>query len=378
MIQKFFIFFSALAITCNLKAQEYLSIFELDRLVKPDFEITTPPVISDFTFHDASVIDGEDGFFYAFASCNTPRDNTKVAQYPSYFSVAIFRSNNLKNWDFYKYAMSEKLRDGKQGRFRIKDENRGFKEYPIWAPDIIKYKGRYLLYCAFRNTYNDSKIALFESRSLSEDFEYKGIVVSADKNDNSAFVTSKETIDPNPIIDNGKLYLVYGSFARWYNGKPLPERRGMGVYIVRLEEDGLKMKGTPVFLTDYYEGVCIVKHKNKYTLFGSIGAWKNDSQRICYATSKNLMGPYKNINGFSIADTTNYNPGDLLIHAKGSNNGFGCMSRPVKYKNKEYVLCNGHSTKLPKINGESNETERYGFIFQLKWKNNKPELVQYK
>jgi beta-xylosidase len=196
--------------------------------------------------------------------------------------------------------------------------------------------------------------------------------VSTDKNDDNAYVSSEELIDPYPIIDNNNLYLVYGSFARDRFGKMNESRKKIGVYITQLKYNKKwTTKGKPKFITDYYEGVCIVQRNGRYYLFGTNGAWRTNTYQISYAISKNLTGIYYNNQGQPINDTVNYNSGKIILSTPDSKqrfNGFGCMTTPIIDKQGKYwVMLNGHDLNLQPIMETSPEQERYTFLTQLLW-----------
>ena len=202
-------------------------------------------------------------------------------------------------------------------------------------------------------------------------------VDNKDKKDKDAYVLSEEIIDPFPIVDDGNLYLVYGSFARNGNGKLIEARKNIGVYIVRLDNKSYKKIDNPIYLTDYYEGCSIQKHAGKYYLFGTNGNWKNHTYKISYAVSNTLTGPYLNHKGKSIADTVNIHLGKVILQTINSNlkyNGFGCMSNPIIDKNgRFFVLVNGHDLSISPIVETSSVKERYGFLIELRWnKENDP------
>lgn len=339
------------------------------------------PVFRNYKSHDLSLIRGKDGYIYAFGTCNVPRNDSEDLVY---YGVNIFRSKNLTDWRFYKrshganYLKQAELDEIKkyhaaafsQGQYFLKYGD-SIVSYPMWAPDVIEYNGRYLMFVSLRNSFEDSKIAVFEAKKLSEDFVFKRIVVSHDPRDKDAYVPSKEIIDPFPIIDNGNLYLVYGSFARDGNGKLIGTRKGIGVYIVKLDKKNYRKTGKPVYLTDYYEGCSIQKHAGKYYLFGTNGNWKNHTYKISYAVGNTLTGPYFNQEGKSIADTVNVNLGEIILQTTDASlryNGFGCMSNPITDKDGRYfVLANGHDLSLSPIVGKSSKRERYGFLLELHW-----------
>lgn len=338
------------------------------------------PVFADYKSHDLSLIQGDDGRFYAFGTCVVARDSMK---HIPYYGVSIFVSDDLVNWEYLKQAYSNeymrklyipsRLNSKRKRNMYFIEQGDTIGYYRVWAPDIIKYKDRYLLFVALRNSFDDSKIAVFEASSITDEFEFKNIVVSTSKKDNEAYVNSRETIDPFPIIDDNKLYLVFGSFARNGQGKMYEHRRGIGTYIVPIihRDDKYKMESTPIFLTDYYEGNCIVKRNNTYFLFGTNGALTNHTYKISYAVSNRLTGPYLNSYGKSIADTININLGSIILQTTNSKfryNGFGCMSTPIINKDGRYfVLVNGHDMNRPPIIEKKSSRERYGNLIELHW-----------
>lgn len=334
------------------------------------------PVIANYKYHDCSLIQGTDGFYYSFASCVAPRDTTNIH---SYYNISIFRSLNLQKWEFYRYALPDSLMQNSNNlqspirhkrKFKITKEG-NIKTYEIWAPDVIFFNGKYLMFVALHKNLNDTKIALFESNSLSEDFRFVKVVISNDKNDGYSFFDSREQIDPYPIQDGKRLYLVFGSFSRNSSGQKMYKRQNIGVYITELDPDnGYLMKYQPVFLTDYYEGVSIIRHKNIYYLFGTNGNLKNNSYKISYAKSKSLLGPYINDDNKSIGDTININWGHpILVTSKNARyNGFGCPSKPITdKKGRMWVLLLGHDQKLPPIVSPKASEERYTFLAELLW-----------
>ena len=336
------------------------------------------PIISNYVYHDSSLIKGDDGYYYSFVSSIIPRDTAIVIPY---YTVSIFRSRDLLNWDYYKSAFTtdeiclsyvteydeEKKRNGK---FPLTSTIEKTRYYPVWSPDIIRYNGKYLLFVSLHKSREDSKIAVFESKKINQDFRFVDIVVSNNILDEGAYVNSLELIDPYPFIDKGKLYLFYGSFSRDMNGRHIKERAGIGFYMIQLNSKTLQKVGEPLFITDYYEGVAIIKKKGIYYLFGTNGAWRESSYQICYARSYKLRGPYLDSSGKSISDKNAIFKPISIVNQSKRFNGLGCMSRPIVDKEGKYwILVNGHDTYLPPIVEKKSTAERYTFLLQLKWDN---------
>lgn len=342
------------------------------------------PVINTYTYHDASVIQGDDDKFYSFVSSIVPRDTTDNK---AYYTVSIFRSNDLVSWDFYKYAFDDKCIEkrlvnehdrvhGRYGKFPYhKDGNT--KYYAIWAPDIFKHNGKYYLFVSFHLSIPDTKIAVFESKSLNEDFKFSGIIASSDNTETDVYVDAEELIDPFPIKVGRRMYLMYGSFRKDIKGNLLPKRKKMGVYISEMKlKKGRFRLGKRKFVTDYYEGCMVIPHGGKYWLLGTNGSLMNSTYKIDRAVSYNITGPYLNEEGLSIADTINYTPGDPILKTTSKHrfNGFGCPSNPIIDKNGQYwMMMHGHASEYPPIQMDKAEAERYTFLIPLYWdKDGKP------
>ena len=334
------------------------------------------PVISNFTYHDASLIQGEDGFFYSFVSSVVPRESAMA-----YYTVSIFKSGNLINWCFDKYAFEDKYiekrlvngYDKKHVFWGKYPYHLGGKttHYAIWAPDIFKFRNKYYLFVSFHLSVSDTKIAVFESDSINKDFKFLQILVSSNKEDGDYYVDTEELIDPFPITVGRETYLMYGSFRRDSGGKWLPKRLKMGVYISQLKmKNGKFTLGKRIFVTDYYEGCMVIPHGGKFWLLGTNGSLLNSTYKIDYAVTDRITGPYLNRIGKAISDTINFNPGTPILKTTANQrfNGFGCPSNPIIDKNGQYwLMMHGHAKEFSPIQMEKAEQERYTFLIPLYW-----------
>lgn len=322
------------------------------------------PIISDYTVHDVSIIQYKNSF-YAFASCVAPRDkNEKI----NYMSVQIFKSSNMVDWSYYKEAISDKYKE----HIYVSEEDKKKNRYQIWAPDIIQYKGKLLLFVAFRSSFDDSKIAVFESNSIDDEFIFKNIIVSNTQHGEKSYFGTREIIDPCPLVYKNKLFLVFGSFSRDVQGKELSHRKGIGTYIVPLKYgDKISMNGRPVFISDYYEGVNIQKHGKYFYLFGTNGFYTNNTYKIDFAKSRKISGPYQNAMGLSIADTVEIHQGTPILQTQDTKlrfNGFGCMSNIIVDKRgRNFVLVHGHDLDKQPIQMKTSQRERYAFLIEILW-----------
>lgn len=246
------------------------------------------PVI-DYSLPDPSIIKGEDGYFYLYATEDIR-------------NLPIHRSKDLVNWEFVGTAFTDATRPDFE------------PEGGIWAPDINKIGDKYVLYysmsvwggewtCGIGCAVSDRPEGPFKDCGMM--FRSNGIKV-------------QNSIDPFYIIeDNGHKYLFWGSFR--------------GIYAIELSEDGLSLKSgsSPVQIAGTaYEGTYIHKRGGYYYMFASIGSCC-EGLKSTYTTvvgrSTSLFGPYLDKKGQSMMD----NHHEILIHKNDSFVGTGHNSEIV-------------------------------------------------
>lgn len=245
------------------------------------------PVI-DYSLPDPSIIKGEDGYFYLYATEDIR-------------NLPIHRSKDLVNWEFVGTAFTDATRPDFE------------PEGGIWAPDINKIGDKYVLYysmsvwggewtCGIGCAVSDRPEGPFKDCGMM--FRSNGIKV-------------QNSIDPFYIEDNGHKYLFWGSFR--------------GIYAIELSEDGLSLKSgsSPLQIAGTaYEGTYIHKRGGYYYMFASIGSCC-EGLKSTYTTvvgrSTSLFGPYLDKKGQSMMD----NHHEILIHKNDSFVGTGHNSEIV-------------------------------------------------
>lgn len=245
------------------------------------------PVI-DYSLPDPSIIKGEDGYFYLYATEDIR-------------NLPIHRSKDLVNWEFVGTAFTDATRPDFE------------PEGGIWAPDINEIGDKYVLYysmsvwggewtCGIGCAVADRPEGPFKDCGMM--FRSNGIKV-------------QNSIDPFYIEDNGHKYLFWGSFR--------------GIYAIELSEDGLSLKSgsSPVQIAGTaYEGTYIHKRGGYYYMFASIGSCC-EGLKSTYTTvvgrSTSLFGPYLDKKGQSMMD----NHHEILIHKNDSFVGTGHNSEIV-------------------------------------------------
>lgn len=250
----------------------------------------TNPVV-DYSLPDPSVIKGDDGYYYLYATEDIR-------------NLPIHRSKDLVNWELVGTAFTDETRPD----FEPKGG--------LWAPDINRIGDKYVLYysmsvwggewtCGIGCAVADTPAGKFKDCGMM--FRSNGINV-------------QNSIDSFYIEDGGKKYLFWGSFH--------------GIYGIELSDDGLKVKegAKPVQVAgDAYEGTYIHKRDGYYYLFASIGRCC-EGIKSTYTTvvgrSDKLFGPYLDKQGRSMSD----NHHEVLIQKNESFVGTGHNSEIVTDK----------------------------------------------
>ena len=241
----------------------------------------TNPIISDRSVPDPSVIRGEDGYFYLYAT------QTKTYWMP------VYRSKDLVNWEYQGTAFTNATKPNLLGGGAF------------WAPEIRYFNGKYILYYSW-------------AKMNGADVSYTAVAVGDTPMGpfpNSKELLSNELFGSNCIDqfyyeESGKKYMFYGSFK--------------GIYVTELNDDALSVKmgtdGKPTLKKQVcgnaFEGTNIYKKGKYYYLFASIGSCCNGvnaSYQVVVGRSDNLFGPYVDREGKSMLD----NNWELVLEGDG-------------------------------------------------------------
>jgi len=245
------------------------------------------PVLN-FSMPDPTIIQAQDKSFYLYATEDIR-------------NLPIYKSTDLINWKFVGTAFSDNTRPN----FEPKGG--------IWAPDINRIKGLYVMYYSMSVWGGEWTCGIGVATANTPDgpFTDKGMLFRSNS------INVQNSIDPFYIEDGGKKYLFWGSFH--------------GIYGIELAEDGLSVKpgaekkqvaGTA------YEGTYIHKRDGYYYLFASTGTCceglKSTYQTVV-GRSTNLWGPYIDKNGQKMLE----NHHEILIHKNSAFVGTGHNSEII-------------------------------------------------
>ena len=264
------------------------------------------PVIN-YSLPDPSVIRGEDGYFYLYATENIR-------------NLPIHRSKNLVDWEYVGTAFTNDTRPN----FEPKGG--------LWAPDINKIGDKYVLYYSMSVWGGEWTCGIGCATADKPEGPFK----DHGKMFRSNEINVQNSIDPFYIEDGGKKYLFWGSFR--------------GIYGIELSDDGLSIKkGAKLrqVAGTAYEGTYIHKKDGYYYFFASIGTCC-EGLKSTYTTvvgrSKKLFGPYVDKSGKKMLD----NHHEVLIHKNDAFVGTGHNSEIVTDKaGNDWMFYHAVSTKNP-------------------------------
>ena len=250
----------------------------------------------------------------------------------------IYRSNNMINWQYVRKVFEGKTRPS-------------FVDVSsYWAPCITKQDNRYVLYFAL-STWGGVDAAGIGVATASTPEGPFDIANGNGKLFQSGEVGVKNSIDPNYIEENGKKYIIWGSFY--------------GIYGIELNSDGLTVKDTRnkfQLAGTYFEAPYIYKRGGYYYLFGSIGSCcegDNSTYQTVVGRSTSFTGPYTARNGGRMLD----NSFEVLLSGNSVWAGPGHNSRIIE-DNSGTTWMTYHAY----IRGQSN-IGRTALIDEVKWSN---------
>jgi beta-xylosidase len=245
---------------------------------------STNPVSAAFgadTFADPSIIQGRDGYWYAYAT-----SDPLVANGP-FGLMHMARTKDFHSWEYLGTVFNDQTKPAwaAPGSF-------------FWAPDIRYLDGHYVMYFTVTDTNanagGDPAIGVATAPTPSGPWTATdGPVVAPRSDGNGGFLG---TIDPAMLTAaDGKRYLYYGGF----NG---------GISVTELSADGMHAVGTPTQVTigDRYEGSYVVYRDGWYYFMGSsmnCCAGPTTGYSVFAGRSRSPRGPFVDADGAALTDS---------------------------------------------------------------------------
>ena len=296
------------------------------KYTNPVFE----PVLADPTVVEV----GDE--FYAYGT----EDNW--GEEGGYHLVPVVKSKDLVHWQLVGNSM-EKKPDWKE---------RG----GIWAPDVTQVGDQYYMYYSF-STWGDPNPGI----GLAIAQKPEGPFVDQGKVFDSGEIGVANSIDPFFMEENGKKFLIWGSFH--------------GLFLTELSADGKKPTGEKIQVAgDHLEAAYIYKKDGYYYLFGSAGTCcegANSTYKVLVGRSENLDGPYLDQEGNNLLDES---AGTLVVGGNASQNGYAGPGHNAEIvtdsEGQDWLLYHGMSKEKPKLDNGTNR--RVLLLDKILWTNGWP------
>nr|WP_255672576.1 family 43 glycosylhydrolase [Glycomyces amatae] len=269
-------------------------------------------------FSDPSIIQGKDGYWYAYATQTSLRKDNRGGDWDDQYFMPIMRSADLVDWEYVGEVFD---RDNHP-------EWRDFDTTYYWAPDVRYVDGLYHLYYAAAGGGGPrNQLGLATAPTPAGPWTDLGRpVIEEDDGANQ--------IDPALFVDDdGAKYLYYGSF------------KDAGVRAVELNDEGTAPVGESVQVVGSRQGEApyVVKHDGLYYLFYSgLGCCEREKggYPVFVGRSDSPLGPFTDADGVSL---TAENPGGTIVNSPNGNRwvASGHSANVVDHSGQEWILTNG-------------------------------------
>jgi arabinan endo-1,5-alpha-L-arabinosidase len=219
----------------------------------------------------------------------------------------------------------------------------------LWAPDVNCIGGTYVLYYSMSVWGGEwtCGIGVATASSPEGPFTDRGMLMRSNA------IGVQNSIDPFFMEDEGRNYLVWGSFS--------------GIYAIELTDDGLSLKPgaeKKQIAGTAYEGVYIHRRGEYYYLFASTGTCcegLSSTYTTVVGRSQSLHGPYLNKQGQSLSD----NRHEILISKNADFVGVGHNSEIVQdAAGNDWIFYHGVNVSSPQ--------GRCLLLDQVQWSDNWP------
>lgn len=290
---------------------------------------------------DPYIVRDDDGTFYMYCT-QTDVYTPKL----SFKRGPIWKSDDMQNWEYVCDV------------FENYNPTWGTSGAGVWAPTVVKIGENWCFYYSL-STGGDTNpgIGLATSPTPYGPWTHHGKLF------NSEEIGVTNSIDPHVFVDEGKVYMVFGSFGGLITLIELTED-GMGLKggLEYQKENKVALGGYEIFELNNYEASLIIKKDGWYYLLLSTGSClsgTNSTYHVVVAKSQSVTGPYLDS---STRDMFGPNRGDpVVVPSTSGAMGTGHCSVITDDNGDYWMLYHGYNTK-----GE-NPNARVLYLDKLVW-----------
>ena len=309
-----------------------------------NYENPTYPIVNGeekLTYQaDPYIVRDDDGTFYMYCTqTDVYTPNISFKRGP------IWKSVDMQSWEYVGDV------------FANYTPTWGTAGAGVWAPTVIKIGDQWCFYYSL-STGGDTNpgIGLATSPTPYGPWTHHGKLF------NSEEIGVTNSIDPHVFIDEGRVYMVFGSFGGLITLIELTED-GMGLKggLEYQRENKVALGGYEIFDVNNYEASIIIKKDGWYYLFLSTGTCLSGLQstyRVVVAKSQSITGPYLDSNGKNMFGP---NRGDAVVVPSTSGvMGTGHCAVITDDNGDYWMLYHGYDT-------QGNPNSRVLYLDKLLW-----------
>ncbi|MVA76098.1 family 43 glycosylhydrolase [Auraticoccus sp. F435] len=312
---------------------------------RPRADRVTNPVSASFadTFADPAVIQGKDGWWYAYSTADPLREGDP----PGVMHIA--RTRDWVEWEYQGTVFDE--------------DNRPSWATPtsgLWAPDVRYVDGRYVIYYTVTDTTlnpgDDSAIGAATAPTPTGPWTPVEEPVVDPRPQGGGFLW---TFDASLLTDvDGRRFLYYGSYFG-------------GVHVTELAADGLTPVGEPtqVAIDNRYEGSYVIRHDGWYYLMASAAnccAGPTTGYSVFAGRARSPQGPFVDADGISLLDSR---VGGTLVLTQNGNRWIGAGHHAVATdaSGREFIVYHAIDREDPWLTEPFGINERPMLLDRLDW-----------
>lgn len=273
---------------------------------------------------DPYVVRDDDGTYYLYCT-----QTDVFAPEPRFCRGPVWRSDDLHSWEFVGDVFAGYTPDW------------GTAGAGVWAPSVVKVGDHWNFYYSL-STGSDPNPGIGVATAPTP----YGPWTHYGKLFNSEEIGVTNSIDPHVLWDDGKLYMVFGSY-------------GGLITLIELTEDGLSLAGGleyqrehkialggyETFELNNYEASFLLRHDGYYYLLLSTGSTLsglNSTYHVVVARSEHLTGPYLDADG---RDLFGPNRGEaVVVPSKSGAMGTGHCAVITDDAGEYWLLYHGYDT----------------------------------
>lgn len=235
------------------------------------------PVSSGFadTFADPVIVAGDDGYYYGYGTTDPLREGERTPH-----RIPMARSTDLVHWTY------------------VGDAFTGVPSYArptaaLWAPDVRRLGGRWVMYVTVTETQPDGGSAIGVATAPTPTGPWTFAAAPAVPPRAAPGGGWWWTFDPAQLTTpDGRKYLYYGSYFG-------------GIWVSELTADGLRITGaaTRVAIDNKFEGAYVVRRAGWYYLFASSAnccAGPTTGYSVSVGRSRSPLGPFTDRDGLRL------------------------------------------------------------------------------